>query len=217
MSNTLSNYEKACEDWKVRLLPVKHSELTRKLPELKDKGEYFEITHFGRVYRIIKATFDIEAEDGDPISVDARLNIYTLLWYCKYGASNSGIWVPFRELYLANVFEKAFREHILEPFAETFEGMPEEFMKAGIKMGGLSLNAGDAGIMIDAFSCIPMKIIFWDGDEEFPPKVNILFDKASTDFIHPESIVTIAMEAYRRFVEISGVQVKGSPFSNMNM
>ena len=38
-----------------------------------------------------------------------------------------------------------------------------------------------------------MRFLFWDGDDEFPAQGNLLFDKSATDFIHIESVVSIAM------------------------
>ena len=40
-----------------------------------------------------------------------------------------------------------------------------------------------------------MRVLFWDADDEFPAQANLLFDKNATDFIHVESVVTIASQA----------------------
>ncbi len=54
--------------------------------------------------------------------------------------------------------------------------------------------------MREAFPCIPLQFIFWDGDDEFPAQANILFDKNITDFTHEETVVLIAEEGVDRFL-----------------
>ena len=51
-------------------------------------------------------------------------------------------------------------------------------------MGGQKLSHSDAGYELLAFSCIPVRFLFWDGDDEFPAQANILFDKSATDYIY---------------------------------
>ena len=61
-----------------------------------------------------------------------------------------------------------------------------------MSLGGKKLPWSDMGYELSAFECIPVRFLFWEGDEEFPAQGNLLFDAGVTDFIHGESIVTIA-------------------------
>ena len=45
---------------------------------------------------------------------------------------------------------------------------------------------------------------FWDGDEEFPAQVNLLFDRNATDLIHVESVVTIASQLQAHLERLAG-------------
>jgi hypothetical protein len=44
---------------------------------------------------------------------------------------------------------------------------------------------------------MPIRFLFWDGDEEFPAQANILFDENITEFTHEETVVTIASDGVR--------------------
>ena len=44
-----------------------------------------------------------------------------------------------------------------------------------------------------------MRVVFWDGDEEFPARITILYDKNVTDFIHPENVVMLGSDCMRTF------------------
>lgn len=63
-----------------------------------------------------------------------------------------------------------------------------------------------------AFECIPVRFLFWDGDDEFPAQGNVLFDASATDFIHGESVVTIAAIGLDRIAKFAGVPLDRSTF-----
>ncbi|MBP0970380.1 MAG: DUF3786 domain-containing protein, partial [Oscillospiraceae bacterium] len=76
------------------------------------------------------------------------------------------------------------------------------------KMGGTKLPLSDVGYEVKAFECIPVRFFFWDGDDEFPAQGNILFDYGCTDFIHIESIVSIASEGVSYLARLAGLTLK---------
>ena len=51
----------------------------------------------------------------------------------------------------------------------------------------------------------PIWLKIWFADEEFDASANLLFDAGASDFIHIESIVTIAGEGIRRLAEAAGL------------
>ena len=54
-----------------------------------------------------------------------------------------------------------------EPFSRMFSGHVEELSKTCEKLGGKKLPWSDAGYELKAFECIPVRFLFWDGDDEF--------------------------------------------------
>ena len=51
-----------------------------------------------------------------------------------------------------------------------------------------------------------------EGDDEFPAQANLLFDASATDYIHGESIVTIATVGVARLIEEAGLEPDKSMF-----
>ena len=200
-----SNYDKLILQWAGKTAAADWSALTSRLPELQPADGGFSITHFGRRYRIDCASGAISADDAGDVSRDAALNIYTLLGYCRDGAANTGIWVPFRDVPGAGPFAPAFQKGVLQPFARRFAGRTDALRAAAAALGGTSLPQSDAGFTLRAFDCIPMEFLFWDGDAEFPAQANILYDRGVTGFIHVESTVSLASEGLARLAEAAGL------------
>lgn len=76
------------------------------------------------------------------------------------------------------------------------------------ELGGLRLDLH--GYQLPAFECIPMRLYFWDGDEDFEAQANLLFDESAVDFIHVESVVTIASVGVFRLAEAAGLSPDGN-------
>lgn len=211
-----NHYEKWGKEWQERFLTLNQEALMEKLPELTAEGDYLTIRHFGKKYGINRKTGELIAFDtAEQVSLNTKLNIYTLLWYCSPQAGRVGEWVPFRQLKDASPFGPAFQKGVVDALAATFSRHMDRFAEACLKLGARDISMADAGFELDAFSCIPMRVLFWEGDDEFPAQANILFDKNAVSFIHVESIVTIASEGLCRLAEAAGLPLKGSAFKSL--
>lgn len=210
----VNNYDKLSEEWRLRFLEMDKEMLKKKIPEIREEGDFFLITHFGE-------TFGVSLKDGTIHSMEERekeisngikMDIYNLFWYSKETAFFQNRWVPFRDVKGASPFTMAFERNVLVPFAKTFEGHVGELKKAAEAIGAKKVRQGDAGYLLNAFDCIPMQYLFWDGDDEFPAQANILYDYSVTDYIHVESTVSLATEGILRLAEVAGVELKGNIF-----
>lgn len=200
----LNNYDKLCENWRERFLKMDIRQLMQKLPELKSEGDYLTIRHFGRKYGIHRQTGVIVPVGGNhAVSNTVKLNIYTLFGYVSPSAKLRYEWVGFEDLKGTSPFAAAFKKGIIEPFARTFAGHTDRLQLAMEAMGGKKLAFSDMGYQVDAFECIPVRFLFWEGDDEFPAQANILFDSSATEFIHGESIVSIAMVGLAQLAELA--------------
>jgi hypothetical protein len=187
------------------------NDICARLPEVRMEDEQLTLWHFGRQFAVNRTDGKITVlSDDKPVDITPKLNIYTLFWYCLPDTLLSGEWAAFRNLKDGSPFGKAFQNGITEPLATTFTGNEDRLVSAVQKLRGQRFP--DNSFVIPAFDCIPVKLNFWDADDEFPAQANILFDKSATDYIHIESIVTIAAEALYQLSDAAGLPLKGSVF-----
>ena len=209
-----SNYEKVCEEWRLRFLNMDQQKLMNALPELTAEGDYLTLRHFSRKLGIHRTTGEIAAlEDNRPVSITAKLNFYTLLGYVSPLAVFRDQWVPFEKLKGTAPFGPAFQKGIILPFAATFTGHLKELSAAMAQLGGKRLSYSDMGYQVDGFACIPVRFLFWEGDDEFPAQGNLLFDISATDFIHGESIVSIATVGLEEIARAAGLPLASKSYS----
>lgn len=209
------NYELTCEKWRKIFLEMDQEELTGRFGLEQDENALY-IIYYAQKYRIDRLTGMITlAEDPERrLAFNTLMSIYNLFYYVKPGAAVKGEFVPFRNVKRAAPFAPAFLRTVLKPLAKTFEGRSSLLKKACLALNGTPIRQGDVGYVIHAFDCMPLTMLFWDGDEEFEAQANILFDADITDFIHEESVVCVAADLVRRLSEEAGVQEKGQLMGN---
>lgn len=190
------NYEKIASDWRARFTAWDHAAMMRNVGLNGCFDDHLEIPYYGRRYDIDRSTGAIRdpLNPGGEVPFSVQMALLHLLFYAKENPRNSGVWVPFRDVPGASPFAPAFRRQILEPFAERFRAHADDMRRIGVRLGFHPLAQSDAGFLAYAFPCVPVQILFWDADDEFPPQANVLFDRNVADFTHVETVVTIASD-----------------------
>ena len=157
-----SNYEKVFKQFQERFLK-KDIDETARILHLKTDENYLYVPFFHKICRVKKDSGEIEGETEQKVSVTDRLTIMHHLCCYQQFAQDSDRKVPFREIREAAVFEAAYNRMALKPLKEAFQGKTEEFIRAGIKIGGKEEKFGDASVTLQAFPTISLTYIFWEG------------------------------------------------------
>ena len=135
----------------------------------------FQLTLLGRTYGISHPEYAIRALDGGNLP---PLTVQTLLLrYLTESAPTdwNGGWKTFREMPWGEVYMKAFSGRALGRAAFTFGSKLDAFRNACEKMGGVAVKHGDTGYELPFVGNYRMRILIWEGDEEFPPSAQILY------------------------------------------
>ncbi|NOY07331.1 MAG: DUF3786 domain-containing protein [Spirochaetes bacterium] len=81
----------------------------------------------------------------------------------------------------------------LDKVAEHFGNNPGEFLSKGRELGGTQLNYGDVSLKLFPFPRVPIVLIVWSGDEEFPSRSSLLFDSSCLSHLPTDVIWSTAM------------------------
>ena len=58
-------------------------------------------------------------------------------------------------------------------------------------LGARPGTVGDASLIIDAFTRVPISVILWQGDDELNSEVNLLFDANILDYLTSEDVTIV--------------------------
>jgi hypothetical protein len=99
--------------------------------------------------------------------------------------------IAFKELPEGAVYFPTFSKRSVEPITKFFGGEPQRLLDVAERLGGRKVDYGDVAVTISAFSHVPVTIVLWRGDAEFPPRGNILFDATIPDYLSTEDIIVL--------------------------
>lgn len=139
----------------------------------------YQVQILNEYYQVFPQKMVIHRANGrkTPLSIELRLMILQYLVQAKE-LPLVGEWVTEKELKNGEMFYRGVHSlgMFKEPLEEKFGRRPDDFLTVGLSIGGVKVNYGDVGLNFQALPRIPVLFILWAADDEFPAKMNILFD-----------------------------------------
>ena len=154
---------------------LKPEEALERLSDVRWDGKEFTVTLLGRTFAISHPDYAIHALDGGPVP---PLNVQTFLLRYLLESRDvawAGEWKTFREMPWGEMYIKPYTGRVLTRAAFTFGTRVAAFRAAAEKMGALPLPHGDAGYQFDLIGGYQMRLLVWEGDDEFPPNAQVLY------------------------------------------
>lgn len=94
--------------------------------------------------------------------------------------------ISFKELPGGSIYIEPFTNRCIRPLIQIFGNDLASFQKSAEKLGGLKGKHGDLSYCFYPLPRIPVTLVLWAADEEFPANANILFDESAADYLHTE-------------------------------
>ena len=110
--------------------------------------------------------------------------------------------ISFKEVPSGEFYYPAFARRSIDPLLQTFGQKLQAFKLVAKSLGGEAVAMGDFGIRIQIFPKVPVVLVFWLGDEDFPPDLNVLFDATIEKFFSTEDIAVIGQELMIRMIKL---------------
>ena len=165
-------------------------DVTTRLSDVRWDGTEFIVRLLGRNFAIAHPTYGIRSLDGcsiPPLPTQTFLLRYLLE---SKDVHWGGDWKTFREMPWGEMYIKPYTGRVLTRAAFTFGTRVAAFRTAAEKMGGLPLPNGDAGFQFDFVGGFRMRILVWEGDDEFPPNAQVLYsDNFAEGFAAEDRVV----------------------------
>lgn len=163
-------------------------------------GNRFEVMYLGSLYMVESDGRVWRA--GSP-EEDVPFNDRTIIvqYLCEAsGLPPRGSWISFLQLPDGSHHYAPFQTDATGPLAITFEARPQRFDDAAQAFGGQPLDIGDRSFIIPALPKIPLAVVLWEKDEEFPAKSVILFDSVSPTHLTTATLWVLGVELAHKMI-----------------
>jgi len=171
--------------------------------DLPDQGA-LRIPFLNRLYRLSCPGLEFTDASTDNKEVPLQEQVLILHYLqADMPAGSSGGWVAYREIPGATFYFGAFVKRAVDPLKKTFGQDIAGFGRAAARLRGEPLEIGDAGYEFRVFPKIPVRMLLYAGDEEFPAEANILFDRSIGRMLSPEDVAWMAGMLVYRLIALS--------------
>ena len=156
---------------------------------IKTDGADLIIQFLGKPYRVSPQSVSNALGKRPNFSICIILFKYLLM--CPSYPPQGSDWVPFRQFKDARPLLTYFRDNVEQTIAKSFAGKSDTLVKASQSIGGTSPAMDlsyDVIMRFDVLPKVPVLMLFNDGDAEFAPACNMLFEKRAEHYLDPESL-----------------------------
>lgn len=139
-----------------------------------------------------RMTFE-EMDEEVPIQQQILLLHYLRGAWVSGGAVSSEEWISFQEVPDGRFYIDAFQRRAKAPLIQAFGTKPEHLPEVAAELyNAVPFDRGDSSVVVQVLPLVPVALVLWRGDEEFPPDGNILFDRTISMLLSAEDIAWLA-------------------------
>jgi len=170
----------------------------RALVSYDARSGLYAVRSFGMEYRVSVQDHQISSHSQGGDIVVTRLGDFfrlSLLWYLVDAKEipTTGKLTKIEDIKDGLIFSRGSHTLPLGKLAAKHGKDKEGFIKRGKDLGGETLDHGDASVRLLPFPRIPVTLVLWLADEEFPARSDLLLDSSCDLHLATDVIWYIAM------------------------
>ncbi len=169
----------------------------------KDReGEEIRVSFFSETYTIHFPQMEFSCPGKKAVSLVVRVLLLHHLLQAD-GSPLAGQWVAYKDIPGGLLYAGVFARRVTEPLVKKYGRSAKSFREAGTRFAGEMAGVGDASFYLQAFPRVPLQYVLWEGDDEFPPSVQLLFDSSVVHYLPLEDVVVLGQITTGRLISLS--------------
>jgi len=149
-----------------------------------------ELMLLGHTYRLLWPELVLTFSDGNPCPEELTILV---LDYCSLadGTEPTGGWIGFQELPNGAFYRRAFQGYTGDQLVADLTADVEAFRRAAEQFRGEPIEMGDAAYAFRVLPHVPLAVVWWIGDDEFPANATVLFDRAASHYLPTDGLAIL--------------------------
>ncbi|NPV59083.1 MAG: DUF3786 domain-containing protein [Actinobacteria bacterium] len=171
---------------------------------LEDEGLKLTIPSFGRRIEIVMPDGSMEV----PEEIDSFSLRVLALRYIKLssGMEVTGEWIAYRDLPGGRFYATTLVPTVEQPLARVFGYREGALTEAAAALAGERAAYGDESFVFRAFPRVPLLLVLYRGDEEFPPSSRVLFDRCCSDYLNTDDLKILVTQLAAHLFKAAGAE-----------
>jgi hypothetical protein len=165
-------------------------------------GEEFRLPFWSR--EVILSFPDFSGKYADS---EEALNTFDLTMLAYYfdvsdGTPMADEWIAFNQIPGGMFYAQAFQGYSGDELAKVFGNDSEAFMDANENLGGRREFFGNLAYSYQVLPRVPLMVVCWLGDEDFPPSYRMLFDANAHHHLVTDAYAILGSNLTRRLIKV---------------
>ncbi len=166
-----------------------------------DSKRVIILEYLNQSYQVTFPDIEVSLRDSqEEVPLRDKILILHYLTQAK-GTPISNKTIAYKELPEGASYFPTFSKRAIQPLVTHFGKEPHQLLDVARRLGGHKADFGDVSVTINAFSRVPITLVLWRGDEEFPCDGNIMFDSTISDYLPTEDINVLCETIVWRLVK----------------
>ena len=145
-----------------------------------EEKKVFTVVFMGSTYEISFPDYKISHKEDEkgvyPLEEAMNAKIFMVRYLSEKAKTlSSGKFLTYREVPWGEVYFRQFQGRCLMRLAFSYGNKLEAFKKVMTAMGAKPLEQGDCAFELEFMEGFFIRLVLWEGDDEFPPSSQILF------------------------------------------
>ena len=213
---SFTDAETTCRKWREKFTGFDPAGKERYITFTREM-EYIRLRYLGCAYRLNCETGVLEKENRIPgggdnvlekeegklwtdrLQMNEALAVYHYLGDGTGNIRRMGSWVPESSLDPVRIRSNDRLNPLFVNFARDYSGRITELEERCKKAGGeYDSSSGDTAWIFYPFPEIPVKLVFWEKDDEFPAQVKAYVRENATDYVHYEAVSFMIADLFQK-------------------
>jgi hypothetical protein len=157
------------------------------------------LVFFGDSYTITFPEIEFTSSREQPISLVSRIMLLHYMIRAD-GTEPKNDLIPYKGIPGGMTYAGVFQKRVVDPLIRVFGDTPERFLQAGLNMGAKKASFGDISFSLCVLPRVSITFIMWGGDAEFPPSIQVLFDRSVDCYLSLEDVVVLGEMTSKRLI-----------------
>ena len=157
--------------------------------------EQYIVNIWGHTYCVDLNKYEVRPQEQGLKTHHNCLYLFILYYLMKSKSiAPSGVWVSEKDIPGGAAFFRGPHTIPVDLITGRFGEDIDLFKKECEKLKGIPLKMADAAFLFNITPTIPVAVLYWQGDEDFPSEARLLFDRTIEQHLPLDIIYALAVE-----------------------
>ena len=163
------------------------------------ESKLYSMLVWGEDYIVNPFSLTIKRLGARPAEIDDLLALFIIYYLLKCkDLEVDNDWISEKDMSGGATFFRGPHAIPTGLISHKYSGIVQEFNQRCQRLNGIPLEMADGAFSFSITPRIPVAVLFWDGDEDFPAEAKILFDRTITEHLTLDIVYSLAVVICRR-------------------